>query len=175
MPTGNGRALGNLRANGNGSEEYEVNYYGDETFLKIDVFENEKNTLQAKISGLERRIKVLVISVIVLLIFSLGIFTLFIIHQLKMDSGSTEFKDELHTIHNVEENLGQRLGILENGLGDLEKRKTSDITLKGGDLWSYGNVYINGGPVCDDHWASNEAMVVCKSLGFRLVRIYHCQ
>ena len=75
MPTRNGQALDNrhnLRANGNGSEEYEVNYYGDETFLKIDVYENEKNTLQAKISGLERRIKVLVVSVIVLLILLIG-------------------------------------------------------------------------------------------------------
>lgn len=177
MPTRKGQTKDNRynpKANGKGQEEYEVNYYGDETFLKIDVFENEKNIIEAKIGGLKWRNKVLVISVIVLSIFALGNFTLSIIHQLKMDFGSTEFEDELHTIHNVEENLGQRLGRLENGLGDLEKRKTSNITLKGGDLWSYGNVYINGGPVCDDHWTSNEAMVVCKSLGFRLVWIYRC-
>ena len=84
--------------------------------------------------------------------------------QQKMGSHSADSRS-------VEDKLGKRLGILENGLGDLEKRKTSDITLKGGDFWSSGNVFINGGPVCDDHWTSNEAMVVCKSLGFRMVRV----
>ena len=61
-------------------------YYGDETgetFLKIDIFENEKNNLQARINGLERRNKALiialVISVTVLLILLIGtlIFTIF--------------------------------------------------------------------------------------------------
>ena len=159
----------NLKANGKGSEEYDVNYYGDETFLKINAFENEKNNLEARISGLEWRNKALVISVIVLLIFSVGIFTLSIIHQQRIDSGSVEDK-----LVSVEDKLGKRLGILENGVGDLEKRKTSDITLKGGDFWSNGNVFINGGPVCDDHWTSKEAMVVCKSLGFRMVRKEPC-
>ena len=167
MTTRKDRTLDNrhkLKANGKGSDEYEVNYYGDETFLKIDAFQNEKNNLEARISGLEWRNKALVISVLVLLIFSLGIFTLFIIHQQRIDSVDSESVEEhLH--------LGKRLEILENGLGDLEKRKTSDIALKGGDFWSSGNVFINGGPVCDDHWTSNEAMVVCKSLGFRMVRV----
>lgn len=157
----------NLKANGKGSEEYEVNYYGDETFLKIDAFQNEKNNLEARISGLEWRNKALIISVVVLLIFSLVIFALCLstIHKQKMNSADSG---------SVEDNLNMRLGILETGLGDLEKRKTSDITLKGGDFWSYGNVFINGGPVCDDHWTSNEAMVVCKSLGFRMVTKKPC-
>ena len=76
----------NQKANGKGSpEEYEINYYGDETFLKIDSFENEKNILQARISVLEWRIKAMGISGIVLLIFSLGILAFSFFHQLEID------------------------------------------------------------------------------------------
>ena len=61
MTTRKGRTLdyrNNQKVNGKGSEEYDlVQYYGDETFLKIDTFENQRNILQARISGLEWRNK----------------------------------------------------------------------------------------------------------------------
>ena len=63
-----------------------IYYYGDEPFLKIDSFENEKNILQARISGLEWRNKALTISVMVLLISSLGHLAFSVFHQLEIDN-----------------------------------------------------------------------------------------
>ena len=40
------------------------------------------------------------------------------------------------------------------------------VTLVGGSSHAEGNVYINGHPVCDDFWSQNNAIVVCKMLGF---------
>ena len=51
----------NHKAKGNVYQEYdnEINYYGDETFLKIASFEQEKNQLESRISLLEGMNKVL--------------------------------------------------------------------------------------------------------------------
>jgi len=40
------------------------------------------------------------------------------------------------------------------------------VTLVGGSSMTEGNVYINGRPVCDDFWSQNDAIVICKMLGF---------
>ena len=38
----------------------------------------------------------------------------------------------------------------------------------GGSSESEGNVLINGQPICDDYWDSNDATVVCRMLGYQL-------
>ena len=183
MTTKKGRTLdrrNSLKTNGKkGSEDYEVNYYGDETFLKIDAFENEKNILQANISGLEWRNKALVISVIVLFILFVGTLTFSIIHQLQIgkflekiyelegDQHRILTKMEAHNNHQEEE-LTTRLGALAKSLHNSVDTK---IVLKGGDWYSEGNVFWNGKPVCDDGWnsTSKQPNVVCRSLGFETV------
>merc|ERR1719184_272217 len=40
------------------------------------------------------------------------------------------------------------------------------ITLEGSHRPEWGNVILNGLPVCDDNWSSTEARVVCRMLGF---------
>jgi hypothetical protein len=40
------------------------------------------------------------------------------------------------------------------------------VTLVGGSSVTEGNVYIDGRPVCDDFWSQNDAIVICKMLGF---------
>ena len=41
-----------------GNEEYDYNtYYGDENYLRISLFENEKQQLESRISNLESRNK----------------------------------------------------------------------------------------------------------------------
>jgi hypothetical protein len=40
------------------------------------------------------------------------------------------------------------------------------VTLVGGSSVTEGNVYINGLPVCDDFWSQNDAIVICRMLGF---------
>eukprot|EP00092_Neocalanus_flemingeri_P030752 GFUD01033395.1.p1 GENE.GFUD01033395.1~~GFUD01033395.1.p1 ORF type:complete len:725 (+),score=108.76 GFUD01033395.1:33-2207(+) len=40
------------------------------------------------------------------------------------------------------------------------------ITLQGGSVPSEGNVFVNGKPVCDDGWDTNEAAVACRMLGY---------
>ena len=76
-----------------GNEEYDYNtYYGDENYLRISFFENEKQQLESRISILESRNKaveckntVLVVSIIVLLIATLTIMTIAIVHQLNIE------------------------------------------------------------------------------------------
>ena len=43
--------------------------------------------------------------------------------------------------------------------------------LRGGSSPREGNVFINGAPVCDDHWTISEGNVVCQQLGLSLRRI----
>eukprot|EP00092_Neocalanus_flemingeri_P017447 GFUD01018873.1.p1 GENE.GFUD01018873.1~~GFUD01018873.1.p1 ORF type:complete len:621 (+),score=132.83 GFUD01018873.1:14-1876(+) len=40
------------------------------------------------------------------------------------------------------------------------------ITLQGGSVPSEGNVFVNGKPVCDDGWGTNDAAVACRMLGY---------
>ena len=76
-----------------GNEEYDYNtYYGDENYLRISFFENEKQQLESRISNLESRNKAvecrntaLVVSIIVLLIATLTIMTIAIVHQLNIE------------------------------------------------------------------------------------------
>merc|ERR1719419_131415 len=41
-----------------------------------------------------------------------------------------------------------------------------NITLVGGATAREGNLFVNGQPVCDDHWNQADATVVCRSLGY---------
>ena len=158
----------NFKANnGKGQEEYEVNYYGDETFLKIDVFENEKNILEAKIIGLRWRNRALIVSGIIqiLLLFASIAFSVVLhlnIEDLQNSQSGIKLRfDEENSVQNS----------FNSDIEKFEKRMQANLVLRGGDSWSYGNVFINGGPVCDDYWAvnNNNAKVVCTSLGFRQV------
>merc|ERR550534_1542792 len=38
--------------------------------------------------------------------------------------------------------------------------------LRDGAEASEGNVYLNGQPICNDHWDTNDAAVVCRVLGY---------
>ena len=90
-----------------GNEEYDYNtYYGDENYLRISLFENEKQQLESRISILESRNKAveckntaLIVSIIVLLIVTLTIMTILIIHQLNFGQLNTEIID----LKNVEQ------------------------------------------------------------------------
>merc|ERR1712055_31754 len=53
--------------------------------------------------------------------------------------------------------------------GDLPTECLSDapvIELVGGSGPHEGNVMIRGQPVCDDHWGGEDALVVCRQLGY---------
>lgn len=40
------------------------------------------------------------------------------------------------------------------------------LGLIGGTNDSEGNVFIDGRPVCDDHWSYEDAKVACRQFGF---------
>ena len=166
MTTKKGRTLdyrNNQKVNGKGSEEYDlVQYYGDETFLKIDTFENQRNILQARISGLEWRNKAFLISGIVLAIFSLGLLILSIIQQLKIQ----ETVALVTSLQRLQYGIEVRLDSEPKGKGPTVEEFVSEISLLGGDGKTYGNLFVYGNPVCDDGWNSNAATVACKMLGF---------
>jgi len=42
----------------------------------------------------------------------------------------------------------------------------NDVGLVGGSGYNEGNVLVNGQPVCDDLWTQEDAMVVCRQLGY---------
>merc|ERR1712179_301780 len=48
-----------------------------------------------------------------------------------------------------------------------ETRTDRGIRLCGGNHKSYGNVFYNGQPVCDDEWDDNDAKVACKMMGYQ--------
>ena len=169
MTTRKGRTLdnrNNFKANGKGSEEYDVvQYYGDETFLKIDAFENQKNILQARISSLEWRNKALVISGIVIFIFSLGLLTFSVIQQLKIQ----ETVALLTSLKKTQIGFEVRLDAEPETSLSVEEF-VSEISLLGGDGKTYGNLFLYGNPVCDDSpWNDAAATVACKMLGFHKV------
>ena len=170
MTTRKGRTLdyrNNFKANGKGSEEYDVvQYYGDETFLKIDAFENQKNILQAKISSLEWRNQALVISGIVIFIFSLGLLTFSVIQQLKIQ----ETVALLTSLQKSQNGFEVRLDAEPEASLSVEEF-VSEISLLGGDGKTYGNLFLYGNPVCDDPpWNDAAATVACKMLGFNNVK-----
>ena len=45
----------------------------------------------------------------------------------------------------------------------------ANVTLVNGQGPQEGNVFVNGMPVCDDHWDLKDAWVVCKQLGYASV------
>lgn len=161
----------NLKGNGKGSEEYDVNYYGDENFLKIDAFENDKNKLQAKISELEWRNKALIIFGVIQILFLFATIACTIGFSIVMHQNIENIQQNVENIQVRFEDELSLQNSFESDFEKLEKRVKANLVLRGGDSWSYGNVFINGGPVCDDDWAvnNNNAKVVCTSLGFRQV------
>ena len=156
-----------LKPKGKGSEEdYELNYYGDETFLKSCAFENEKDILQSRISELEWRFKLLVVSGIVLMIISIAAIAFSIVHHLKIEQ-NIQHLSELQRSQNrmevrISDELHQSLSVEEF---------VSEITLVGGDGRTYGNLFVYGSPVCDDLWNNNSATVACRMLGFKKVTV----
>ena len=91
----------NHQANGNTSEDYDVHYYGDDNFLKTDAYEKEKNIFESRINELEwknqalgKKMKVLTVSVMVfLLILFIGILTISIIYELKLEQTREQLSD----------------------------------------------------------------------------------
>ena len=135
-----------------GDGDYEISYYGDENFLKSSAFENEKNILQSRICDLEWRNKLLIGAMTVLMILSFAALVFCVILYLNI-AKYQERLSELQRSQNVEEFV-------------------SDITLAlvGGDGRTYGNLFVDGSPVCDDPgWDNNAATVACKMLGFKRV------
>ena len=95
MPTRKGGTTdykSHQKSKGNVSHDYDINYYGDDDFLKISSYENEKNFVEARISelerrnnALERRNKALVVSVIILLILSFGTLLITFLHKVNIE------------------------------------------------------------------------------------------
>ena len=91
----------NHQANGNTSEDYDVHYYGDDNFLKTDAYEKEKNIFESRINELEWKNqalgwknKVLTISVIAFLLsLFIGILTISIIYELKLEQTREQLSD----------------------------------------------------------------------------------
>ena len=93
----------NLKDNVKMSQEYEVNYYGEETFLPpTSVYENEKNIFESRISELEWKNKVLVIISSILLILSIGTLTISIIDQLNIVDHTVDLKQSSKQISEIQ-------------------------------------------------------------------------
>jgi len=52
------------------------------------------------------------------------------------------------------------------GSGEGAGVRCVSVTLEGGSSSNEGNLFLNGQPVCDDHWDNNDAIVACRMLGF---------
>jgi len=63
-------------------------------------------------------------------------------------------------------------GVSECSGSSTETRTDRGIRLCGGNHKSYGNVFYNGQPVCDDQWDDNDAKVVCNMMGFQTGHAY---
>ena len=91
----------NHQANRNTSQDSDVHYYGDDNFLKTSAYEEEKNIFESRIDELEWRnqalklkIKVFTVSVLVfLLILFIGILTISIIYELKLEQTREQLSD----------------------------------------------------------------------------------
>ena len=93
----------NHQANRNTSQDSEVHYYGDDNFLKTSAYESEKNIFESRIDELEWKnqalkwkIKVLTVTVSVivfLLILFIGILTISIIYELKIEQTREQLSD----------------------------------------------------------------------------------
>ena len=106
MPTRKGRTKNynnNHQANRNTSQDSDVHYYGDDNFLKTSAYEEEKNIFESRIDELEWKnqalkwkIKVLTVTVSVivfLLILFIGILTISIIYELKLEQTREQLSD----------------------------------------------------------------------------------
>ena len=40
------------------------------------------------------------------------------------------------------------------------------VDLRGGNVPTEGNVFVDGQPVCDDSWDLSDAVVTCRMLGY---------
>ena len=104
MPTRKGGTKDNKshhKSKGNVSQDYDINYYGDDKFLKISSYEKEKNFVEARISelerrnnALERRNKALVVSVIILLIVSFGTLITTILNKVKIEQQGVQSQNQ---------------------------------------------------------------------------------
>ena len=165
-----------------GDGDYDINYYGEENFLKSSAFENEKNILQSRICDLEWRNKLLIGSMTVFMILSFATLAFCVILYLNI---IVKYQERLSELQSSQDGIRARIeDELHNRLSDEESNRLvmsksmqtaveTGVVLKGGDWHSFGNVYVNGKPVCDDGWnsTSNQPAVVCRSLGFRTVNI----
>ena len=88
-------------------QDYEINYYGDDNFLKTSAYQKEKNVLESRISELEWRNSSLewknraltVLMTIFLLILLIGTVTTSILHEINIEQ-SLEHISELQRIQN---------------------------------------------------------------------------
>ena len=104
MPTRKGGTTdykSHQKSKGNVSQDYDINYYGNDDFLKISSYENEKNFVEARISelerrnnALERRNKALVVSVIILMILSFGTLIITFLHKENIEDQGVQSQNQ---------------------------------------------------------------------------------
>ena len=88
-------------------QDYEINYYGDDNFLKSSAYQKEKNVLESRISELEWRNSSLewknrtlaFLMTIFLLILLIGTVTISILHEMNIER-SLEQISELQRVQN---------------------------------------------------------------------------
>ena len=99
-------------------QDYEVNYYGDDNFLKTSEFEKEKNILESRISELELRNKSVewknrtlsVLMTIFLLILFIATLTIAFLHEMNIKQSLEQISELQRVQSEIQVRLILRIG-----------------------------------------------------------------